>query len=87
MPLFIRDLTDLLKGMVDTEYWFIKRWHEGVWYYLNSYHHGKCVATWTRSKEKAISYAYEKPANQLANILSQHCGSIELSREGVNSDG
>ena len=77
----MHDLTDLLGGLTDTKFWFVKRLHEGRWHYLYSYEEKRDTATWTRLQEKAIAYTYEKAAIKVANKLSMRCDSIEVKYE------
>jgi len=81
MILLVHDLTDLLGSLTDTKFWFVKRQHQGRWYYLYSFDQAKNAATWTRSQEKAINYSYEKAANAIASKLLAQSHSVEVTYE------
>lgn len=81
MPILIQDLTDLLRPNVGDQYWYIKRKHQGDWYYLKEFNDKKTKVIWTRNKEQAIPYSFEKSAQRVSEQIIREGVNIDLSEE------
>ncbi len=81
MILLMHDLTDLLGDMADGPYWFVKRKHQGEWYYLGNYDEVQNSITWTKNQEYASTFAQESSAKQLVLEISDHSPDLKIHKE------
>ncbi len=81
MILLVHDLTDLLGSLSDGPYWFIKRKHQGEWYYLSSYNAAQNAITWTKNQANASTFPQESTAKQLVLEISDHSPDLKIHKE------
>ncbi len=81
----MHDLTDLLRQLSNEPYnaWFIRRKHQGDWYYMGSYDEVKNSVTWTKNQEHATTFNQESTAAQAAIQIGDHGGQLEIITEEV----
>lgn len=72
---------DLLGNLSNGPYWFIKRRHQGEWYYLSNYDEACNTVTWTKKQEFASTFGQESTAKQLRIEISDHSSDLKVYKE------